>query len=144
MKKQTLLGGSALILALALSGCSSAPKVEEVDTDGLIAACLNGAIPDAQDSNTTIEGPVSAVATEDDDDGTEVHVVFDARDGNGTADPAQCTLVVSGEKVTDLDFGSPDSELGTTVEGAADRWNDKHAEDWVDGGGPEPAPVPNG
>lgn len=142
MTKRALLGGGAVILALALSGCSSSPKVGELETDGLISACLNSAIPDAQDSNTTIEGPVSAVATEDGNDGTEVHIIFDARDSNGTADPAQCTLTVSGKKVTELDVGSPDSEPGTEVEGAAERWNDKHAEDWADGGGPDPAPAP--
>src|SRR5699024_2928531 len=138
MNKRTLLGGGALVLGLALTGCSSAPTVGELETDGLIAACLDAAIPVAQDSNTTIEGPVSAVATQEGDDGTEVHIIFDARDENGTADPAACTLTVSGEEVTELELGSPDSDPGTEVEGAMDRWNEQHAEDWLDGGGPEP------
>lgn len=142
MNKRTLLGGGVLVLGLTLTGCSSAPTVGELETDGLIAACLDAAIPFAQDANTTIEGPVSTVATQDGDEGTEVHVIFDARDENGTADPAACTLTVSGETVTEMEVEAPESEPGTEVEGAADRWNDQHAEDWLDGGGPDPVPAP--
>lgn len=143
MKNRTLLGGGALLVVLALAGCSPSPKVGDVDTDALIATCLNGASPAAQDSNTLVEGTVSAVNTEDGDDGVDVNIVFDARDENNTADPAQCTLTVAGEKVTEFDLGSPDSDSGTAVEGAMDRWNDKHAEDWAEGNGPDPVDAPD-
>lgn len=139
MKKLMLVGGATAFVALVLSGCSSSPTVGDVETDGLIAACLDGATPIAQDSNTHIEGPVSNVAT----DGDEVAIVFDARDENDTADPAQCTLIVSGDKVTAFDLGAPDSDPGTAVEGAVERWNDKHAEDWSKGKGPDPVQAPS-
>lgn len=142
MKNRTLIGGGALLIALALTGCSSGPKVGGIDADALIATCLDGATPAAQDSNTSVEGTVSAVNTEDGDDGVDVNIVFDARDENNTADPAQCTLTVAGEKVTEFDLGSPDSDSGTEVEGAMDRWNDKHAEDWADGKGPDAVEAP--
>lgn len=143
MKHRTLLGVSGIGLALVLAGCSSsAAQVETVDADTLVAGCLNAAIPVAQDSNTFIEGTVSSITTKPEDEGTEVHIIFDARDANGTADPAACTMVVAGESVTDFDLGSPDSDLGAPVEGAVEQWNDNHAEAWVDGGGPEPVELP--
>lgn len=138
--------GSVFALAVTLSGCSSAPEVAGTDSDALIAACLNGAEELAQEEeNATVEGSVSSVTTEENDDGkTEVFIVLDARDENGTADPAQCELTVAGGTVEEFVLGSPDDgDMPPAVDGAQERWNDDHAEDWADGGGPEAIAAPD-
>lgn len=142
MRNRTGFGLSALGAVLVLAGCSSAPAVEALDTDTLIATCLDAAEPVAQEDGTTLEGTVSSVTTDREDGQTGVYVVFDARDSNNTADAAACTMVLSGESVSELKLGTPSSELGTPVEDAVDRWNDKFAEEWAAGEGPEPAPAP--
>lgn len=142
MKNRVFLGGGVVAIAIALAGCSPSPKVDDVDTDALIAACLDGATPVAQGSKTFIEGTVSSVNAESGDSGTDVRIVFDARDEDKTASPAQCTMTVESGQVTETSLGGPDSDHGTEVEDAAERWNDKHAEDWVDGSGPDPVDAP--
>ena len=136
--------GTALTLTLALSACSSAPEVAGVDSDELISTCLDGAKSVAEEDDLTVEGTVSSVTTsEDDEGGSKVHIIFDAREQNGTADARQCDLSVGDGEVQEFRIKPPESELPAAVEDASDRWNDKHAEDWADGGGPEPVAAPS-
>lgn len=140
--------GSALALTLTMAGCSSAPEIGDVDSDALIATCLDGAQTIAAEDDTTVEGTVSSVtATDEDDDGNDdnmqVHIIFDARDDNQTADPAACTMTVGGEQVQEFKVESPeDGDMWPDVEDATERWNDKHAEDWADGDGPDALSAP--
>lgn len=137
--------GTALTLAAALSACSSAPEIESSDSDKLIATCLHGAKNVGEEDELTLDGTVSSVTTssEEGEDGTKVHVIFDAREENGTADARQCDLSVEGADIEEFRIKSPESgDLPPAVEGAADRWNDEHAEDWADGGGPDPVAAP--
>lgn len=137
--------GTVLTLAVTLSACSSAPEIEESDTDELVSTCLDGAKSVGEEDDLTVEGTVSSVTSsrEGGEDGTTVHVIFDAREQNGTADARQCDLSVDGADIEEFRIKSPENgDLPPAVEDAADRWNDKHAEDWADGGGPEPVDAP--
>lgn len=125
-----------------MAGCSSAPEVEGADTDALISGCLDSAEPIAHESNAVIEGTVSSVTTTEYENGTEVHVVFDARESDGTTEPASCTMVVSEEEVMENKLGPPESDTGTSVGDAVERWNEQYAEDWLEGNAPTPANVP--
>lgn len=145
MRTRTLAGGGAVVMALALTGCSSAPEVGGLSTDGLIAGCLEQMQPMAEDSGNSIKGTVIDVATQepdDDEEGTLLHVAFDAVDDDGDEDDAACTMTIIDGEVTAMEGEAPDDDPGTEVEDAAQRWNDKHAEDWAEGDGPEPIEVP--
>ena len=74
--------GTVLTLAVTLSACSSAPEIEDSDSDELISTCLDGAKSVGEEDDLTVEGTVSSVTSsrEGGEDGTTVHVIFDARD----------------------------------------------------------------
>lgn len=146
MHRALAVTGTTLTLTLALAGCSSAPEVAGIDSDALISTCLDGAQAIAQEDDTTVEGTISAItsaADEDDSDETNVHIIFDARDDNQTASPAACTFTVGDGEVREFEVESPESgDMDPAVEGAVERWNDKHAEDWAAGDGPDPVNAP--
>lgn len=141
MRTRILLASSAaLTLGVLTTGCSSPPSVGGLDTDGLIATCLttSKAIIDEEGSGDTLDGTVSSVKSEQD----RVWITFGGASDGGEADSSACALTVGSDSVTAFEYADPSEVSGTEVKGAVDRWNDRHAEDWTSGEGPDPLEAP--
>lgn len=141
MKNRALLGGGAVLVALALTGCSPSPKVGDIDTDSLVSTCLSGVkdFAASEGEQVGLDGTISSVKSSGD---STVSITVDARDENGNADSGACVLTLGDGAVTKFELGDADDTEGTEVEDAVDRWNDKHAGAWADGKGPDPVDAP--